>query len=142
MKGKTIVLVMIALSALLAGLLDPVLAAAGGGRAWCDMALSLLCAILVFTWYYLDTDELAYRRTPLLNMMVVAAGIVAIPYYLFSSRGGSQGLRAFGLFLLMLLSWFVLAAAGLAVGERVFAGSAQLSPLAVRSAGVESPGPG
>jgi len=120
-NGKTVVLVMLALTALLAGLLDPVFSAAGRTWAWYDMALSLVCAILVFTWYYIDSDEWAYRRTPLLNMMVVALGIVAIPYYLFRTRGARQGFRAFGLFLLALLAWFVLAAAGHGLGEQVFA---------------------
>jgi hypothetical protein len=120
MNGKTMVLLLLALSALLAGLFDPVVNAARGSLAWFSMALSLFCATLVFTWYYLDTDERAYRRTPLLNMMVVAAGVVAIPYYLFRSRGARRGLRAIGFFLLALLSWFVLAAAGLGVGEWIF----------------------
>lgn len=124
--GKRVVLVLLAVTALLAGLLDPLLATAGGELAWFNMLLSLGCAILVFTWYYFDSDQHAYRRTPLLNMMVVAAGIVAIPYYLLRSRGAVPGLRACGLFLLALLSWFVLAAAGLGIGELLFhAGSGQ-----------------
>ena len=113
-------LVLLALTALLAGLSDPVFNAAGDDLAWFKMALSLFCAILVFTWYFLDTGEHAYRRTPLLNVMVVAVGIVAIPYYLLRSRGTQRGLRAIGLFLLALLAWFILAAAGLGIGEIIF----------------------
>ncbi|MEZ5541036.1 MAG: hypothetical protein R3F42_03235 [Pseudomonadota bacterium] len=118
-NGKHVVLGLLAATALLAGLLEPLLGARGG-PAWLDMVLSLGCAILVFTWYIFDTDEHAYRRTPLLNAMVVAAGVVAIPYYLLRSRGGQQGLRACGLFLLALALWFALAAAGLGIGELLF----------------------
>lgn len=118
--GKGVVLALLAAAALLAGLLDPLLVAAGGDWLWFNMLLSLVCAVLVFTWYYLDSGERDYARTPLLNMMVVAVGLIAIPYYLFRSRGARGGLRAFGMFLLALLLWFVLAAAGLAVGERLF----------------------
>ena len=120
MNGKTRVLLLLALAALLAGLLDPLTSAADGRLLWVDMAMSLCCAVLVFTWYYLDSDEHGYRRTPLLSMMVVAAGVLAIPYYLFRSRGAQRGLQAVGLFLLALLAWFALAAAGLAVGEWLF----------------------
>ncbi|MGD2112797.1 MAG: hypothetical protein PVI50_05375 [Gammaproteobacteria bacterium] len=120
MSGKTVVLALLALAALLAGLLDPLFGVAGAGAVWFDMVLSLGCAVLVFSWYYLDTEERAYRRTPLLNIMVVAVGVVAIPYYLFRSRGATQGLRASGLFLLALLMWFVLASTGLAIGEILF----------------------
>jgi hypothetical protein len=86
------------------------------------MLLSLVCAVLVFSWYYLDSDERDYPRTPLLNVMIVAVGLVAIPYYLFRSRGARRGLRAFGMFLLALLSWLVLSAVALAIGERLFPG--------------------
>lgn len=120
MSGKTTVLVLLALSALLAGLLDPLLSTAGGDFMWFNVALSLFCAILVFTWYYLDTDERGYRRTPLLSMMVVAVGIIAIPYYLFRSRGARLGLRAFGLFMLASLAWLALAMAGLGIGDILF----------------------
>lgn len=118
--GKTVVLLLLALAALLAGLLDPLFATASADWRWFSMLLSLVCAVLVFTWYYLDSGERDYPRTPLLNMMVVAVGLVAIPYYLFRSRGMRRGLRAFGMFLLALLLWFVLAAAGLGVGEWLF----------------------
>ncbi|HUT40830.1 MAG TPA: hypothetical protein VM011_05750 [Gammaproteobacteria bacterium] len=119
MRGKTLVLVVLGLSALIAGLLDPLFGVPDSGYMWFNLALSLFCAILVFTWYYLDSDEHTYRRTPLLNAMVVAAGVFAIPWYLFRSRGARRGLRAFGLFLLASLAWLVLAAAGMEIGERL-----------------------
>ena len=111
---------MLGLVALLAGLLEPLSSVADSDFMWFNPVLSLCCAILMFSWYYLDTDERAYRRTPLLNVMVVAAGIIAIPWYLFRSRGARRGLRAFGLFLLVLLAWLVLASAGMEIGERLF----------------------
>jgi len=120
MKGKIRVLYLLALAALLAGLFDPLTSMANGHMVWLDMVMSLSCAILVFTWYYLDSDERSYRRTPMLNIMVVAAGVLAIPYYLFRSRGAQRGLQAVGLFMLALLTWFAIAAAGLVLGEWLF----------------------
>ena len=120
MNGTAVVLALLALVALLAGLLEPLSDVAKGDWLWFNMVLSLACAILVFTWYYLDTEAHAYRRTPLLNIMVVAVGLLAIPYYLIRSRGMRAGLRACGLFLLALLVWFALAAAGGGIGEILF----------------------
>lgn len=122
MSGKALVLALLALAAVLAGLLDAWLGTDAGDWLLLNTLLSLVCAILVFTWYYLDSDVRGYRRTPLLNISIVAVGIVAIPYYLLRSRGAHRGLRACGLFLLALLAWFVLAAAGQGIGERLFNG--------------------
>jgi hypothetical protein len=121
-SGKTLVLALLALAAVLAGLLDAWLGTDAGDWLLLNTLLSLVCAILVFTWYYLDSDARGYRRTSLLNISIVAVGIVAIPYYLLRSRGAQRGLRACGLFLLALLAWFVLAAAGQGIGERLFNG--------------------
>ena len=44
-------------------------------------------AFLGFLWFRLDSDQRSYRRTPFLTTAVVGASIVAIPYYLFRTRG-------------------------------------------------------
>ena len=67
---------------------------------------------LIFFWYRLDTDQHAYRRTPLLNVAVVALAVLALPYYFFRSRGIKDGFIASGLFFLAVLCSGVLTVAG------------------------------
>ncbi|MGY0653075.1 hypothetical protein ACW7GZ_14690 [Luteimonas sp. A537] len=50
--------------------------------------------LLVFWWYRLDTTQLGYRRTPWLNVGVIAVAVLALPYYFFRSRGLKRGLLA------------------------------------------------
>ena len=72
----------------------------------------LLNVFLVFLWFYHDTDMRNYRRSAILNIMVVSIGLIAIPYYLFRSRGAVAGFRAVALFLFAVSGWFLLVLAG------------------------------
>lgn len=58
-------------------------------------------AFLAFLWFRLDSDQRSYRRTPFLTAAVVGVWIVAIPYYLFRTRGIRSG--AIGVLVLVLL---------------------------------------
>ena len=51
-----------------------------------------LNSLLFFAWYRLDSNELHYPRSALLNIAVTALPIVAIPYYLFRSRWLKRGI--------------------------------------------------
>ena len=62
--------------------------------------LSLACCI--YGWYHVDKTQHQYRAGALLNIAVVALSIVAIPIYLFRSRGAKQGAKSFILFLVFL----------------------------------------
>ena len=55
-----------------------------------QVAFSFLC----FYWYRLDSEARCYRRTPLLNVAVVAFGWIAIPYYLARSRSSGAKVRS------------------------------------------------
>ena len=68
--------------------------------------------LLVFTWYRLDTDQLGYRRTPWLNVSVVAISIVALPYYFFRSRGTKRGFIFLGMFIFAIIIYYLLSSAG------------------------------
>ncbi len=42
--------------------------------------------ILSFWLYYLDSDQIEFKRSKLLNIRVIATGLLAFPYYLFRTR--------------------------------------------------------
>lgn len=59
-----------------------------------DLWLLPAFAFLIFWWYRLDTIQTGYRRTPLLNVGVIAIAALALPYYFFRSRGFKRGALA------------------------------------------------
>jgi len=74
---------------------------------------TVLFSFLIFCWYRLDSDARLYRRTVLLNIGIVMAAIVAVPYYLVRSRPAGQR----GAALLRLVGfWLLMIAAGVAGG--------------------------
>jgi predicted outer membrane lipoprotein len=76
------------------------------------LGLVLACAFLTFLWYRFDTEQRLYKRTYLLNIGVVGAGLVALPYYFFRSRGAKGGFLASLLLVLFLVGLFLLSWAG------------------------------
>jgi hypothetical protein len=52
-----------------------------------DIVFMIANAFLAFLWFRLDSDQRSYRRTPFLTTAVVGVSILAIPYYLFRTRG-------------------------------------------------------
>ena len=72
------------------------------------VALVSACAFLSFLWYRLDAEQRSYKRTYLLNIGVVGIGLIAFPYYFFSSRGAKGGFVATLLFALFLVGTFLL----------------------------------
>lgn len=72
------------------------------------LGLALAFSFLVFAWYRHDSDEQGYRRTIWLNMGVLVASPLAVPYYLLRSRPAGRRLRAIlrlaGFALLMVLA--------------------------------------
>ncbi|UOV04000.1 hypothetical protein MUU75_12625 [Pseudoxanthomonas mexicana] len=81
-------------------------------RSPVDIVFTIVGVLLIFAWYRLDVRQTGYRRSPLLNVAVVAIAILGLPYYFFRSRGAKRGLVATGLFLLTIVSSSVLAALG------------------------------
>jgi hypothetical protein len=56
---------------------------------------------VLFAWYAIDSDRRGYVRSRSLNLAMVALAIVALPYYLFRTRGAKGGFIALGGFLLV-----------------------------------------
>ena len=60
---------------------------------------------LIFTWYYHDSGKRLYRRSSILTAALVGVTIVAVPYYLFKTRGFKGGAKASGLFFLLVIAY-------------------------------------
>ena len=58
---------------------------------------------LLFAWYRIDSNQKAYRRTPWLDIAVVGISAIALPYYLFRTRGFKGGLVATVVSVLLIL---------------------------------------
>jgi hypothetical protein len=78
---------------------------------WSVVLTSLVGSLLVFWWYWADSTSRSYRRSPLLNVAVVAVGFLAVPYYLARSRQRGRRLFAiaklFGFGLLMVVAMVI-----------------------------------
>jgi hypothetical protein len=69
-------------------------------------------AFLAFLWFRLDSDQRSYRRTPFLTIAVVGVSIVAIPYYLFRTRGIRSGAIGVLVLVSLLFGYGVMALVG------------------------------
>lgn len=64
-----------------------------------DILFTIVGVFLLFFWFRLDSDERSYKRSPLLNVGVIALAVVVLPYYFFRTRGFARGLAASLVFL-------------------------------------------
>ena len=111
MDRKSIVLVAGAVLALVAGMAAQYFYPTAESSP-VDVVVTLLGALLVFSWYHFDSTRAGYRRSKGLNIAVILIAILALPYYFFRSRGAKRGLVATGLFLLTLLGFGLLSFVG------------------------------
>ena len=65
----------------------------------------LMALEVIFAWYRRDAQQRGYRRSARLNLMIVAVAIIAVPYYLFRSRGLSRGVLATLVFLGIMVAY-------------------------------------
>ena len=77
-----------------------------------DIALMIVGSFLLFLWYCADAHQRSFKRSPGLNIFVVALAGVGMPYYFFRSRGFKGGLLATILFFLAVLALGVLSSIG------------------------------
>ena|SRR5688572_3552389 len=111
MQNPTIVLVTLSVAAFADGVAHQ-LTAPGEMFARSDILFTFIAALLIFLWYRFDSDKRSFRRSPWLNVAVVAVAIIALPYYFFRSRGFARGGIAVGLFLLSCVGYVALQRAG------------------------------
>lgn len=80
---------------------------------WSVMVTSIAGSLLLFWWYWADSTSRSYRRSPLLNVAIIAVGFLAVPYYLLRSRERGQRLLAFA----KLIGFVVLMIIAMAIGS-------------------------
>jgi hypothetical protein len=112
MKPKHILFLLLLYVAALSGMASYLDARRVAEPQWSVVVTSLAGSLLVFWWYWADSTSRSYRRSPLLNVAVVAVGFLAVPYYLLRSRERGQRLFAMA----KLLGFVVLMVAALVVG--------------------------
>ena len=98
MTGKTTVLILIVVLSLLTGIATEYFFP-GDVQSPADLAFVIGFSALLFTWYLIDTKQLAYKRSAFLDVAVFGLALFALPYYLIRSRGVKGGLVATALFL-------------------------------------------
>jgi len=68
-------------------------------------ALLILHAVsslaLVLAWFWIDARDRAYKASIVLRVAMLGLTVVALPYYLFRSRGFVGGLKTLGLSVLV-----------------------------------------
>lgn len=87
MKRRHAILALFLAACFSSGLVDGYRAAAGmRGSTPIDVVWTLAFCAMAFAWYWYDALAQQYRRSKLLDVAVIIASVVAIPYYLARSR--------------------------------------------------------
>jgi hypothetical protein len=76
------------------------------------VVFAIAAAFFAFLWVRLDADQRGYRRSPFLTTSVVGLTVVAIPYYLFRTRGFRKGCVGILAFLGLLIGYGVMGGIG------------------------------
>lgn len=79
----------------------------------------LLASVTIFGWFILDSRERGVETSKWLKMAVVAAAIIAVPYYKFRYFGALAGFKFLGIVLAIFVSVSVAAAAVIFAAEAV-----------------------
>lgn len=111
MKPNHILVLLLLYIASLSGMVSYLDARRIAEPQWSVIVTSVTGSLLVFWWYWADSTSRSYHRSPLLNVAIVAAGFLAVPYYLLRSRERGRRLpafaRMFGFVLLMVIAMVV-----------------------------------
>ena len=62
---------------------------------WWVISSTIALSLIIFAWYYFDSEFHTFQRSKWLNIAVVGFAFLAIPYYIFRSR--EKGQRALAL---------------------------------------------
>lgn len=112
MKPNQILILLLLYIAVLSGMASFLDARRIAEPQWSVMVTSMAGSLLVFWWYWADSVSRSYRRSPLLNVAIIAVGFLAVPYYLLRSREKGQRLVAVA----KLLGFAVLMVAAMMIG--------------------------
>jgi CDP-diglyceride synthetase len=77
------------------GAIDAYLKAAGLPEPfWYTLGSTFLIGLLIFVWYYIDSESRAYQRSRWMNIAVVGVAVLAIPIYVMKSHDKGKRGRA------------------------------------------------
>lgn len=62
--------------------------------AWWHVTSTLTLSLLVFSWYYFDSEARSFHRSKWLNIAFIGIALIAAPYYLLRSRAKGEKLKA------------------------------------------------
>jgi hypothetical protein len=110
-KRETLLLLAWAITAFVNGLVSEYFEQ-GSVFARTDFVFMLAGGLIIFTWYYYDSEQIKFKRGILLNTGIIAIAIIALPYYFYRSRGFKTGLMFTAIFLLVALTWSMFQLAG------------------------------
>ncbi len=82
---------------------------------WWQVITAVLGGVILFAWYYSDSESRGYPRSRWLNVGIVAFWPVAVPYYVIRSRPKGQKGKA----LLDCLGFFIWVLAASLIGRAV-----------------------
>ena len=77
-----------------------------------DIVFAIFSIFIVYWWYREDATRRGFNRSSLLSLAVALAAPIAIPYYLFRSRGARYGAVATVAFIAILVATLVMDYAG------------------------------
>lgn len=98
MKSKHILIAFLAAFAVLGFVLSYLEARGIQEPMAIQLGSTLVISMLTFAWFWFDSEARSYKRSPFLNIAIVALGAFAVPYYLARSRPKGQRLKAIGSF--------------------------------------------
>jgi hypothetical protein len=67
------------------------------------VAITVVNTFVVFVWYRNDSIARSIWPTRLMSIAMAGATILALPYYLFKTRGFKRGLSALGLLIVSII---------------------------------------
>jgi hypothetical protein len=76
------------------------------------IVFSIASVFFAFLWVRLDADQRNFRRSPYLTTSVVGLTLIALPYYLFRTRGFRKGCIGVLVFLGVLVGYGIMAGIG------------------------------
>lgn len=95
-KVETKLLVALPLMALVFGCLEYAPLRGPERGSWLLTLHAVASLVLVFAWFLVDERRRGYKASIVLKISMVVLTVVALPFYLFRSRGLAGGFKALG----------------------------------------------
>lgn len=116
--------------ALLYGLADAAIASrlSPSGQFGLMLAANISLIVLGFRWLHLDALEMDIRRPPWLNVGIILAAAIFVPYYMYKTRRAGMRLTAIGGFFGLVFGCALAQIIGSAISIAFTGGAEVLTP--------------